>query len=117
MSKRGDNEFVFDMIIACERILEYTKNLSYDEFCKNQMVIDAVVRNIEILGEAAKKVSNDLKIKYQEIEWREITRTRDKIIHFYFGVSLSIIWDIITTDIPILKDKPKNLVKSEGWEI
>jgi uncharacterized protein with HEPN domain len=65
MSKRGDNEFVFDMII----------------------------------------------------EWREVTRTRDKIIHFYFGVSLSIIWDIITTDIPILKDKLKNLVKSEGWEI
>lgn len=51
------------------------------------------------------------------IEWREITKTRDKIIHFYFGVSLSVIWDIITADIPLLKDKLKNLAKSEDWEI
>ncbi len=80
------------------------------------MIIDTVVRNIEILEEAAKNVSDDLKSKYQEIEWREIARTGDKVIHFYFGVSLSVIWDIITADIPMLKDKLKNLTKSEGWE-
>jgi len=81
------------------------------------MVIDAVVRNIEILEEVAKNISEGLKKKYPEIEWREIVRTRDKIIHFYFGVDISIVWDIVTIDIPKLKDKPESLIKSEGWEI
>ncbi len=116
MSKRGDKELVLDMIIACERILQYTKSLSYNEFQKNQMLIDAVVRNMEILGEAAKNVSNGLKAKYPEIEWREIARTRDKVIHFYFGISVSIIWDIVVNDIPSLNKKLKNLIEFEGWK-
>ncbi|HDN83622.1 MAG TPA: DUF86 domain-containing protein [Candidatus Altiarchaeales archaeon] len=78
---------------------------------------DAVVRNIEILGEASKSISEELKKKYPEVEWREISRTRDKIIHFYFGVDLSIIWDIITVDIPSLREKLKRITKREGWEI
>ncbi|MCD6381028.1 MAG: DUF86 domain-containing protein, partial [Candidatus Odinarchaeota archaeon] len=56
-----------------------------------------------------------LKKKYPEVEWREISRTRDKIIHFYFGVDLSIIWDIITVDIPELKEKIKEIIEREGW--
>jgi len=117
MPKRGDKEFLIDMLIACEKIMKYTKNLSYEDFCRNEMVIDAVVRNIEILGEASKSISEELKKKYPEVEWREISRTRDKIIHFYFGVDLSIIWDIITVDIPSLREKLKRITKREGWEI
>ena len=63
MSKRGDKEFLMDMLIACERMMKYTENLSYDDFKRNEMVIDAVVRNIEILGEASKNISNELKEK------------------------------------------------------
>jgi len=99
-----------------EKIMKYTENLSYEDFKKNDMVIDAVVRNIEILGEASKSISDELKEKYPEIEWREISRTRDKIIHFYFGVDLDIIWDIITVDIPSLRKKLKRILKKEGWE-
>ena len=69
------------------------------------MIIGVVVRNIEILGEASKNISEGLKKKYPEVKWREISRTRDKIIHFYFGVDLSIVWDIITVDIPSLRKK------------
>jgi uncharacterized protein with HEPN domain len=117
MPKRGDKEFVLDMLIACEKILRYTKNLSYDEFCKNDLVIDAVTRNMEILGEAVKNISENLKAKYRNVEWREIARTRDKIIHSYFGVDLSILWDIITVDIPALQEKLKGIVEKECWEI
>jgi len=116
MPKRGDKEFVLDMLIACGRILKYTENLSYDDFCKNEMVLDAVVRNIEVLGEAAKNVSENVKNRYGDVEWREIARTRDKIIHFYFGVDVSIVWDIATKDIPVLKSKLEGLVKAEGWK-
>ena len=115
MSKRGDREFLLDMLLACEKILNYTKNLSYEEFRKNDMVVDAVVRNIEVLGEASKNISQNLKQKYPEVEWRDISRTRDKIIHFYFGVDLDIIWNIITVDIPSLMKKLKVIVKKERY--
>jgi len=93
MPKRGDKELVMDMLIACEKILKYTKNLSYDEFCKNDLVVDAVVRNIEIPGEASRNVSDAMKSKYTNVEWREIVRTRNKIIHFYFGVDYRYTYD------------------------
>ena len=86
MSGRGDREFILDMLDACSRILEYTGGMSFGEFYGSQMVQDAVIRNLEILGEASKRVSDGLKKKYSEVEWREIARTRDKIIHFYFGI-------------------------------
>ncbi len=115
MSKREDRELIMDMLIACEKIIKYTKGLSYEDFRRNDMVIDAVVRNIEILGEASKNVSEELRRRYPEVEWREISRTRDKIIHFYFGVDLSIIWDIITVDIPSLRKKLEDIEKEMGW--
>ena len=113
MPKRGDREFLMDMIVACERIMKYTENLTYDEFCKNDIVVDAVVRNIEILGEASKNISENLRKKYPDVGWREISRTRDKIIHFYFGVDLSIVWDIVTVDVPSLRDKLKKIAEKK----
>ena len=117
MPKRGDREFLMDMLISCERIMKYTEDLSYERFRGNDMIIDAVVRNIEILGEASKNISEKLKKKYPEVEWREISRTRDKIIHSYFGVDLSIVWDIVTVDIPSLRKKLERIAKEEGWEM
>ncbi len=116
MYKRSDREFILDMLIACEKIMKYTQNITYEDFYNNDMIIDAVLRNIEILGESAKNVSENLKSKYNEVEWREIARTRDKIIHFYFGIDLSIIWDIITVDMPNLQEKLKRIIELEGFE-
>ncbi len=117
MSKREDRDFLVDMIIACERIMEYIKDISYEEFCKDNKTVDAVVRNIEILGEACKNISDNLKRKHPEVEWHEIAKTRDKVIHFYFGVDLSIIWDISTIDIPKLHKKLKEILRKEGWNL
>jgi len=74
MYKREDKVFILDMLIACQRILRYTDNLSYEDFCNQEMVIDAVIRNIEVLGEAVKNISEDLKSKYPEIEWKSIAK-------------------------------------------
>jgi len=115
MFKRSDRELIMDMLVSCGRILKYIRGLSYDDFYNNEIVSDAVVRNIEILGEAAKSVSGKIKNKYPEIPWDEIAKTRDKIIHFYFGVDFSIIWDIATIDIPPLEKKLKAILEQENW--
>lgn len=87
MPKRGDKEFLLDIIEAIKRIELYTKELSYPDFLQKMETQDAVVRNFEIIGEAVKNVSKPLKAKYNYIQWREIVGMRDKVIHFYFGVN------------------------------
>ena len=116
MYKREDKELVLDMFFACQRILEYTKGLSYVDFKSDNKTLDAVIRNIEILGEAAKNVSKDFTEKYHNIEWSKIARTRDKLIHFYFGVDVDTIWDIVNKNIPILFEELRIIIKKEGWE-
>jgi len=115
MSKRGDREFILDMLIACNQILKYTKDFNFNKFCKTSMVIDAVIRNIEILGEATKRVSKEMRNKYPEVKWQKIAKTRDRIIHFYFGVKLEIVWDIITRHVPALKKQLEGIIEREGW--
>ena len=90
MSNRSDREFLIDMLEACNRIIEFIGEMSYDEFVQDVKTQDAVLRNIEILGEAVKNISDELKTKCHEIEWKKIARMRDKLIHFYFGVNLDI---------------------------
>jgi len=83
MPKRGDKEFTQDIIEAIERINVYTAEMSYDTFLLDPKTQDAVVRNIEIIGEAAKNLSHDFRKMHREIDWKKIAGMRDKIIHFY----------------------------------
>ena len=94
MSRRGDREFLLE---ACNRIIDFTKDMSYDEF-----VEDAVLRNIEIIGEAVKNISDELKNRQGDIEWKKIAEMRNKLIHLYFGVNLDIVWDVARNKVPIL---------------
>ena len=105
MPKRTDKEYLKDILIACENIIEYIKNYNFDAFMKDRKTQDAVLRNIEIIGEAVKSISDNIKRRYPEIEWREIAKTRDKLIHSYFGVDLDVVWDIVTIDIPRLRQQ------------
>ena len=79
----------------------------YDDesFYRDKKTKDAVVRNFEIIGEAARQVSSDFKAEHSEIEWREISDLRNKIIHEYFGVDYVILWEIIQLNLPSLRDK------------
>jgi uncharacterized protein with HEPN domain len=77
--------------------------LTFEDFNSNELIQDAVIRNIEIIGEATKKISKDLKSQYREIPWKEMSGMRDKLIHDYFGVDVDVVWKTVTEDIPYLK--------------
>ncbi|MEO0231559.1 MAG: DUF86 domain-containing protein [candidate division WOR-3 bacterium] len=111
MSKRMDKEFLLDIQEAIRRIELYTKGLKYEDFLQRIETQDAVLRNLEIIGEAVKNLSLNLKKKYQDIPWKDIARMRDKIIHFYFGVNLDIVWKIIEDKLPQLKKQIEDILK------
>ncbi len=94
---------IFDIEECIRRIEIFTKDLSYEKFLSDIKTQDAVIRNLEIIGEAAKNLSEDFISKHSGIEWYEIGRLRDKLIHHYSGVNFDVVWSIIKSDIPKLK--------------
>jgi len=102
MSKREDSIILQDIRAAIDRILSYSRELEYDDFMIDIKTQDAIVRNIEILGEAAKLLSEKTKVRYPNIPWKDIAGTRNKLIHDYFGVNIDVVWSIVKNDIPLL---------------
>jgi uncharacterized protein with HEPN domain len=105
MSERGDSAWISDMREAIRRVAEYTRDMSYRGFLEDGKTQDAVLHNIAILGEAAKKVSAEFKRRYKSIEWKAIAGMRDKLVHDYFGVNWDILWDVVQTKLPDLDTK------------
>jgi uncharacterized protein with HEPN domain len=110
MPKRGDREFISDIKEAMERIKKYTTGMSYETFLQDTKTQDAVVRNIEIIGEAAKNLSTNFRKKYMQMDCKKIAGMRDKIIHFYFGVKWDIVWAVIKDKIPTLSEQINSIV-------
>ncbi len=105
MSKRDPKLFIQDMIEAIEKIERYTSSMeTLEDFVENELVVDAVLRNLEIIGEAAKYIPEDLRSKYREIPWKRVVGLRNVVIHSYFAVDLEVIWVIVKKQLPELKE-------------
>jgi len=105
MNDKNDLAFIEHILDSINAIEKFSKNMNKKELVSNRLKQSAIVREIEIIGEAVKNISETLRNKHSEIEWKEIAGTRDKMIHHYFGVNLDIIWDIIKINLPGLKVK------------
>lgn len=98
------------MVDSIERIEEYMHNVGYEAFMESSLIQAATIREIEIIGEAAKNLDLALRDKYKNIPWRKMAGMRDKLIHEYFGVDLDAVWDTINIDLPPLKYKINNVI-------
>ena len=99
----GDEARLKHILDAISEIESYTKGSTFEKFTKSSMMKYATIKQLEIIGEAANYISEKLKEKYSDIEWREIVGLRNILIHEYFGVDENVVWGIITKDIPELK--------------
>ncbi|MEA2054623.1 MAG: DUF86 domain-containing protein [Candidatus Thermoplasmatota archaeon] len=108
---RRNSIFIEDILEAMDKIGRYIEGSTYETFVGNEMVIDAVIRNLEIIGEAAKNIPDDAKEKYPDIPWKRMIGLRNITIHEYFGVDLSIIWKIITENLPETRSMIKTMLK------
>lgn len=108
--KRDDTVYLHHILDAIDLIEGYMKGMSENEFLSASMTHDAVVRQIEIVGEAARNVSDKFREKHSKIPWGKMIGIRNKIIHEYFNVNYAIVWDTIKDDLPILKKSIKKIL-------
>ncbi len=110
---RDESLLLADIKDSCEKVLKYTAGMSSREFEQDELHYDAVLRNLEIIGEAIKHISAEQQRKYPQVEWRKIAGFRDIVSHQYFGVSGEIVWDIIVNKIPVLLQQINDILTNK----
>lgn len=108
---RDHQVYLEDIVEAIQRVQNYSQGLNREQFSKDPKTMDAVIRNLEIIGEAVKKIPETLRIQHPDIEWKKIAGLRDILIHEYFGVDSEIIWDIVSQKLPGLSKRVQEILK------
>ena len=118
MPEKTVMKYLEDIRDYSQKAINYLNNITYDEFLKDNKTIDATIRTIEVVGEAATKIKNmpnssDFFEKYNSVDWKEAVRMRNRIIHGYEDIDLEIVWNTVKTDFPKLKNNMENVIKEE----
>lgn len=106
--------YLDDIQDACEKVMRYTRNLNAEQFIDDEKTYDAVVRNLAIIGEAAKHIPDQVRERYSLIEWRKIGGLRDIVTHEYFGIDDEILWDVIQTQVPQLLEQVTGILTEDA---
>lgn len=101
--------YLDDILEAIQRIEEYTANMDFEDFAENRLVINAVIRNLEIIGESCRALPEEIGERYPDVEWCKIVGLRNILIHQYFGVDVELVWDIVKNKLPELEIKIKEM--------
>lgn len=113
MSERVDTSFLSDIQEGIRRVTAYTAAMTYEAFLEDIKTQDAVIRNLEIIGEATKGLSAELRAKYAELPWKGMAGVRDRLIHHYFGVNLDIVWGIASDELPQVASQIQEVLEKE----
>lgn len=108
--------YLDDMRMAAEKVMRYTEGVDLAHFVDDDKTYDAVVRNLEIIGEAAKHIPAEIQMRYPAVAWRSIAGLRDIVAHEYFGIDEDILWDIVVNQVPQLLGQVKRILEEEGFE-
>lgn len=104
------SHYLADIVECCEKLRSYTSDLTFDEFVSDQKTVDAVARNLEIIGEAAKNVPDEILAERPEVPWKLVRRFRDKTAHHYFALNLERVWKILESDLEVLEIAARDLL-------
>ncbi len=97
--------YLEDVFDAIRKVRAYTAGCSSETFAADEKTVDAVVRNLEMIGEAVKNIPDDVRRKHPDVQWRKIAGLRDILIHAYFGIDLDIVWDVVQNKLPALEQQ------------
>ena len=106
--------YLQDIVAAIDRIESYVQDTTRFQFEADRMRFDAVVRNLEIIGEAVKRVPDSIRENYPNVAWRQIAGLRDRLIHAYFDIDIDIIWDVVQSELPILKSEVQRIINEQN---
>jgi len=108
--QRDYRAYLEDIIEAAGAVREFVTGMDKDELGKDRRTRDAVVRNLEVIGEAAKKLPAQMKRDHPEVEWKKIAGLRDILVHDYFGIDMDIVWDVVQNKLPVLNEQIRRIL-------
>lgn len=112
--QKSDRLYLEDILEAIAKIQSYTDRMDFNGFSDSPVIVDAVVRNLEVIGEAVKRLSPETRNSHHAVEWKKIAGLRDILIHEYFGIDKRIIWDVVQSKLPRLKTEIIGLLRELG---